>query len=357
MNKKSILKFGSLLLVVGSLSACGGSATVTVEFAQEKLSAITDEHIDISPFDTNGDNNLQGEELVNIWNSLTEEQQNIVTSALGINHNALANEIETGEYINWTATGNPFDNLGGIYKLNSDLNIGAALWNGIYGDGVDILVADNFNTDSTHGTTVAGSIESIAWDANIDRYNIEDKHAEDPVFGDYDIINLSYGIQFNESDVNELTDIWNGLDGDPLVVIAAGNESADCLTVETCNGFALVGHNSNKNTIVVGALNDEGTALEDYSNKAGLTMDSFITAPVSNYGYWTGDLDGTSFAAPYLTGVAALIMDKYNNTDASTTRDIIFNTADDLGAPGVDTVFGHGRLNVGRALSPLGPLN
>lgn len=351
------LKSGLLLLAIGSLSACGGSGTITVEFAQEKLSAFTDEHIDISPFDANGDSVLQGEELVSIWNSLTEEQQYTVTGALGINHNALAIEIETGAYVNWTAEGNPFANLGGIYKLNSDLNIGAALFNNITGYGVDILVADNFNSDSTHGTTVEGIIENIAWDSNVTRYNIEDQYAEEPDFNDYDLINLSYEVEWTADEAAEITNIWNGLEGDPLVVIAAGNQSADCLTVETCNGFAVVGHNSNKNTIIVGALNDEGTALEDYSNKAGILMDSFITAPVSNYGYWTGNLDGTSFAAPYLTGVAALIMEKYDSTDASTARNIIFETADDIGAPGVDAVYGHGRLNVGRALSPLGELN
>ena len=83
-------------------------------------------------------------------------------------------------------------------------------------------------------------------------------------------------------------------------------------------------------------------------------MDYFISAPVSNMG---GDLSGTSYAAPYVTGVAALIMDKWDNTDAAMTRDIIFNTADDLGAAGTDPIFGRGALNVGRALSPIGSLN
>ena len=48
-------------------------------------------------------------------------------------------------------------------------------------------------------------------------------------------------------------------------------------------------------------------------------------------------------------------MDRYN-TNAADTRDILFETADDIGAPGVDSVFGHGRLNARRALSPLGAL-
>ena len=81
-------------------------------------------------------------------------------------------------------------------------------------------------------------------------------------------------------------------------------------------------------------------------------MWDYIAAPV--YESDTGGR-GTSYAAPVVAGVAALIMDKFG-TSAVTTKGLIFDTADDLGATGVDEVFGHGRLNAGRALSPVGNL-
>ena len=65
---------------------------------------------------------------------------------------------------------------------------------------------------------------------------------------------------------------------------------------------------------------------------------------------------GTSYAAPRVTGAAALVMHKFG-TNAKQTKAIILNTADDLGATGIDEVFGHGLLNVSKALSPVGKLN
>ena len=112
-----------------------------------------------------------------------------------------------------------------------------------------------------------------------------------------------------------------------------------------------IAHGSGNRTIVVGALNAAGTQKASYSNHAGVYKDYFITAPVD--GGWCSS--GTSCSAPVVSGAAALIMDRYN-TNAADTRDILFETADDIGAPGVDSVFGHGRLNARRALSPLGAL-
>ena len=133
-----------------------------------------------------------------------------------------------------------------------------------------------------------------------------------------------------------------------LVVVAAGDQGADCDVIANCNLLAF-GHEAlGSASITVGTLNENGTELADYSNRAGMLMNSFIAAPT------LGD-SGTSFSAPVVTGTAALIMDKFD-TNAEQTRQIIFKTADDLGAPGVDPIFGHGALNVGRALSPVGNL-
>ena len=59
---------------------------------------------------------------------------------------------------------------------------------------------------------------------------------------------------------------------------------------------------------------------------------------------------GTSSAAPKVAAAAALVKAKFG-TNAVNTKKILLQTADDLGERGVDAVFGHGRLNVIKALN------
>jgi thermitase len=61
-----------------------------------------------------------------------------------------------------------------------------------------------------------------------------------------------------------------------------------------------------------------------------------------------GALDGTSMAAPHVAGLAALLREQ--GFTAAETRRRIRNTADDLGPDGRDWKYGHGRINLARAV-------
>jgi len=59
---------------------------------------------------------------------------------------------------------------------------------------------------------------------------------------------------------------------------------------------------------------------------------------------------GTSYAAPLVSGAAALVWQRYPYFSNDLVRQTLLGTARDIGAPGVDAVFGHGLLDVGRAV-------
>ncbi|HKG93637.1 MAG TPA: S8 family serine peptidase [Gemmatimonadaceae bacterium] len=77
-------------------------------------------------------------------------------------------------------------------------------------------------------------------------------------------------------------------------------------------------------------------------------FDLVYTTNVGSAYFWNF---GGSFAAPHATGVAALIIGKHGGSmDPDQVEAILRNTSDDLGKPGIDDFYGHGRVNALRAV-------
>ena len=70
--------------------------------------------------------------------------------------------------------------------------------------------------------------------------------------------------------------------------------------------------------------------------------------PYDDPEYWRWN--GTSFAAPQVSGAAALVWEAFPWFNNDLVRQTILGTATDMGEPGVDEIFGHGLLNVGKAV-------
>ena len=59
---------------------------------------------------------------------------------------------------------------------------------------------------------------------------------------------------------------------------------------------------------------------------------------------------GTSYSAPHVSGLAALLVSQLGHGHSAQVKAAIENSADDLGKPGTDPFYGKGRINVARAL-------
>lgn len=156
------------------------------------------------------------------------------------------------------------------------------------------------------------------------------------------------------------------LDHDGLVVFATGNSGdADpsdmaALPSQAGPGGSTPAADLERGWLAVAAL-AEGNPdqLAEYSNACGTAMDYCLAAPGTvvvtgtddapdEPSYW--EWSGTSLAAPLVSGAAALVWEAFPYFDNDMVRQTLLGTATDLGAPGIDAVFGNGRLDVGRAV-------
>nr|WP_311771931.1 S8 family serine peptidase [Serratia marcescens] len=64
-----------------------------------------------------------------------------------------------------------------------------------------------------------------------------------------------------------------------------------------------------------------------------------------------GNKSGTSMAAPHVTGVAAVLMQRFPYMSADQISAVFKTTATDLGVPGIDNLFGWGESIYGRRLT------
>jgi subtilisin family serine protease len=146
--------------------------------------------------------------------------------------------------------------------------------------------------------------------------------------------------------------------GGVIYVVSAGNESA-----ARPNAFArllLPDNGANVPVLIVGAV-DANNDIASFSNRAGNGSDAkyFLVAPGvrvlarDNEGaafYYSG----SSLAAPFVSGALGLLFQAFPNLTGQQAVDLLLRSATDLGAPGFDSVYGNGLLNIENAFRPQG---
>ena len=243
-----------------------------------------------------------------------------------------------------------------------------------------------------HSTHVAGTIAATGVDASakgmapkstVDSYDWDNDYAEMAASGaasadalaSVSISNHSYGYGSTTSDMGRYEVEAQTVDALVwalpyyLPFWAAGNDQG---YLNTWGGYQSITFNSlAKNIITIGAINDavvagvRSTAAGSMSTFSswgpcddGRIKPDLVANGVSVYSStagsdsaYDGTYSGTSMATPNAAGSAALLEQLYVNTfgqcpRASLLKALLIHTADDLGNPGPDYMFGWGLINV-----------
>ena len=160
------------------------------------------------------------------------------------------------------------------------------------------------------------------------------------------VLNMSFGTSQRSPTLEEA--IAHAAAEGVILVSAAGNASSGSTgddPVQYPAGFETV--------IGVGSVDrKKGISKFSYQNDS-----VYIAAPgqglyglgiASGTAYATGQ--GTSYAAPMVSAAAALALSVRPELTPAEFRDLLRDTAEDLGAPGWDKVYGHGLLDIGGLL-------
>lgn len=153
------------------------------------------------------------------------------------------------------------------------------------------------------------------------------------------VITLSFGVPTSQA----ITDALSYAHGQKGVFIdcASGNSGGSI-------GFpALL-----PTVMAVGSTNK----ADQRSNFSSFGADLEVMAPgegvlMLDLNNGTTTSDGTSFSAPLTAATAALVFSANPGLSNEDVRQLLKDTADDLGTPGFDTLTGFGRINAGRAVA------
>ncbi len=208
-----------------------------------------------------------------------------------------------------------------------------------------------------HGTTVAGviaatanngkGISGVCWDVTIEPYRVADSngniYVSDMITAVYmavdsgcKVINLSMGGP--DTAPGESTAIKYAIDHGCIVVASAGNEATE--------GNPYEYPASLDDVISAASINSSCTHsyFSNYNDKVDICApgeDIYTTS--KSGGYCTAD--GTSYSAPYVSGIAALAASMDPHITASGFNDLLEATSRDLGTPGRDNSYGYGLID------------
>lgn len=233
---------------------------------------------------------------------------------------------------------------------------------------------DDATDDNFHGTHVAGIVASrdsiykgVAFDSSLMAAKVLNQDGigfvstvisgiDWCVSEGADIISMSLGgglfsgnCDSGNSGLNVLARASNNaVDEGVMVVAASGNNGqSNKMLSPACASKVIAVGAVDKNDVRY-ILSNGGTELDVVA--PGVSIRSL------GLGGSLLTLSGTSMATPHVSGLIALLLEKNPALNPSEIRDIVRNTALDLGVFGFDTIYGFGRINSLNAIESV-PVN
>ncbi len=140
-----------------------------------------------------------------------------------------------------------------------------------------------------------------------------------------------------------------------IIVIAAGNDGN-----ANPDSLAQIANDpSARGLVIIAGAVDENGVIADFSNRAGGSAANYLAA----LGVRVRSVDqtgtaylfsGTSFSTPVISGAIALLSQAFPNLTPAQIVALLYRSATDRGAAGVDGIYGNGELNIARAFQPIG---
>lgn len=165
------------------------------------------------------------------------------------------------------------------------------------------------------------------------------------------VINISLGGAF--ATPAEIAAVERAANAGIVVVVSAGNDGG-VLPDRFPRSLAAEGFG---NVIIVGSVDSSGN-ISDFTDKAVGSSQYYMTALGEEVlvnlpdGNWL--VSGTSFSAPQVAGAVALLKQAFPTLTGQQIVQLLFETAQDVGAPGVDNIYGWGILDIYEAFQPQG---
>jgi subtilase-type serine protease len=155
-----------------------------------------------------------------------------------------------------------------------------------------------------------------------------------------------------------------------LTIFAAGNDY-NRNNPDAISGLAYFVPEIAPNWLSVAALqqNPDTTSADPYvistfSSRCGYAASFCVAAPgtkiyssvingttLENLTTDYANFNGTSMAAPHVAGSAAVLMERFPYMSGDQISTLLKTTATDLGAPGIDSLYGWGMINLGKAIN------